>query len=158
MNLRHRAMALLVGYILGLASVGLILRFGPTRHQVEVDMIGQLLRDQESAWNRGDLEAFMRGYWNSPELTFRSGDKVVRGYEQTLERYRKRYQQDGAEMGQLTFSDLEIELLSHHEAFATGRWQLRRSKDEPSGLFTLRLRKFPDVGWRIVSDHTSSRE
>ena len=51
--------------------------------------IRQVLEKQVEAWNRQDLDAFMQGYWHSPELTFFSGATENRGWEAALERYRK---------------------------------------------------------------------
>ena len=117
--------------------------------------IRQVLDEQVKAWNKGDLVGFMKGYWKSPELTFSSGKDHTKGWQQTLERYRKRYQGEGREMGKLSFSDLVVTPLGPDSAFVRGRWQLVRSKDKPGGLFTLIFRRFPE-GWRIVHDHTSS--
>ena len=117
--------------------------------------IRAVLDRQVEAWNRRDLEGFMQGYWHSPDLTFYSGGTVVAGWEPTLERYRKRYQSAGNEMGKLEFLDLKIELLGPASAFVRGRYRLKMSSSEPGGLFTLTFRKFAD-GWKIVHDHTSS--
>ena len=117
--------------------------------------VRKVLDDQVKAWNRGDIEGFMAGYWKSPELTFSSGGEQTKGWDATLERYRKRYKGEGKEMGTLTFSDLSVQILSGDCAFIRGRFQLVRSKDKPSGLFTLVLKRFPE-GWRIIHDHTSS--
>jgi len=117
--------------------------------------IRHVLDDQAAAWNRGDLEGFLRGYWRSPELTFYSGGAVTSGWDATLERYRARYQSGGREMGKLTFSELEIHLLSAEAAWVGGHWRLEmKNGDQPGGLFTLVFRNFPE-GWRIVHDHTS---
>jgi ketosteroid isomerase-like protein len=117
-----------------------------------------LLDAQVSAWNRGDLEAFMAGYWRSPELVFCSGATVTKGWDATLERYRKRYQAEGREMGRLTFDAIDVMALGEDAAFARGAYRLRlRDGSEPNGLFTLVLRRFPD-GFRIVHDHTSAAE
>jgi beta-aspartyl-peptidase (threonine type) len=116
--------------------------------------VRQVLRDQEAAWNRGDLDGFMAGYWKSPELTFFSGGKVTRGWQATLERYRQKYQADGQEMGKLSFSDLAVERVGPDACVVRGRFTLKRSKDMPTGLFTLVVRRLPE-GWRIVHDHTS---
>jgi beta-aspartyl-peptidase (threonine type) len=117
-----------------------------------------LLDAQVSAWNRGDLEAFMAGYWRSPELVFCSGATVTKGWDATLERYRKRYQAEGREMGRLAFDSIEVMALGEDAAFARGAYRLRlRDGSEPNGLFTLVLRRFPD-GFRIVHDHTSAAE
>jgi ketosteroid isomerase-like protein len=116
--------------------------------------IQAVLDRQAEAWNRHDLESFMQGYWNSPDLTFYSGAIAVSGWETTINRYRQRYQSDGTEMGQLEFSDLKIELLGPNAAFVRGRWRLQMSSGEQGGLYTLIFHKLED-GWKIVHDHTS---
>src|SRR6266849_3753416 len=116
--------------------------------------IRALLEAQQAAWNRGDIEAFMVGYWKSDRTEFVGADGVERGWQAVLERYRRRYPNRQA-MGKLTFSDLEITMLAPNAAFILGRWQLEREKDRPGGVFTLIARNFPE-GWRIIHDHTSS--
>jgi ketosteroid isomerase-like protein len=116
--------------------------------------IRTVLEEQDVAWNRGDLDGFMKGYWNSPDLSFYSAANKTRGWQATLERYQKKYKSEGKEMGKLTFSELDIELLGPTSAVVRGRWHLKMSKEEPHGLFTLIFKRFPE-GWRIVHDHTS---
>jgi beta-aspartyl-peptidase (threonine type) len=117
-----------------------------------------VLDAQVEAWNRGDLEAFMAGYWRSPDLVFCSGATVTRGWDETLARYRKRYQSEGREMGRLRFDGLEILPLGADAALARGAWRLHlKDGTEPHGLFTLLLRRL-DGAWRVVHDHTSSGE
>lgn len=108
---------------------------------------------QVAAWNAGDIEGFMRGYWNSPELVFVSSDNVTRGWQPTIDRYRKNYD-SRAKMGTLTFSDLQINVLSKDAAVVLGSWALAREKDNPKGKFTLVFRKIKN-SWVIVHDHTS---
>lgn len=115
--------------------------------------IRRVMDDQAAAWNRGDIEAFMAGYWRSDKLVFVSGDKVTRGWQQTLDNYKRSYD-TRAKMGTLTFSDLEFSILSKNAAIVLGSWALKRETDNPKGKFTLTFRKFKD-GWRIVMDHTS---
>jgi len=118
--------------------------------------IRKLLEQQVAAWNRHDLEAFMSGYWHSPELTFFSGGTTTKGWEPTIQRYQQKYQANGAAMGKLEFSDLDVVQLAPKAAFATGHWHLTMPDGKhPEGLFTLVLRNFPE-GWRIVHDHTSA--
>lgn len=120
--------------------------------------IKHLLVSQVKAWNQGDLQGFMSGYWHSPELTFFSGATVSSGWQAALQRYQNRYQGTGKEMGRLEFQDLNIDLLGPRAAVVTGKWQLTMSDGKtPHGLFTLILKKLQD-GWRIVHDHTSSAE
>lgn len=117
-----------------------------------------LLDAQVAAWNRGDLESFMAGYWRSPELVFCSGATVTKGWDATFARYRKRYQSDGREMGRLRFDAVEVFPLGADAAFARGAYRLRmKDGSEPHGLFTLVLRRYPE-GLRIVHDHTSAAE
>ena len=120
--------------------------------------VERVLRAQQAAWNRHDLDGFMAGYWNSPELTFFSGALEHQGWQATLERYRGKYASPGHEMGKLEYSGLRIEMLGAEAAFVRGAWQLTLPDGKmPHGLFTLVLRKFPE-GWRIVHDHTSAAE
>src|ERR1700687_1473178 len=85
------------------------------------DNVRQVLDSQVAAWNKGDLKGFMAGYWKSEKLTFFSGDKIEHGWQATYERYQKRYQAEGREMGKLTFSELEIEMLGSDTALGRGR-------------------------------------
>ena len=120
--------------------------------------IERVLRKQQEAWNRHDLEGFMAGYWNSQELTFFSGAKEHDGWQATIDRYLATYGSPGHEMGKLEFSGLQIEPLGSDSAFVRGSWQLTMSDGKtPHGLFTLVFRKFPP-GWKIVHDHTSAAE
>jgi ketosteroid isomerase-like protein len=117
--------------------------------------IKHLLVSQIEAWNNGNLQGFMAGYWHSPDLTFFSGTTVTKGWEPTLQRYQQRYRGEGKEMGQLQFQDLNIDLLGRRGAVVTGKWQLTMSDGKkPGGLFTLVFKRLPG-GWRIVHDHTS---
>ena len=108
---------------------------------------------QAQAWNSGDIQGYMQGYWKSDSLLFTSGGTIQRGWKATLEKYKHSYDTK-EKMGKLDFSDLEIYLLSPTSAWVLGHWELQRTTDHPSGVFTLILRKFPD-GWKIIHDHTS---
>jgi ketosteroid isomerase-like protein len=116
--------------------------------------IRAVLDAQRDAWNRGDLEGYMDGYDRSPQTEFVSGDTITRGWQTVLDRYKKNYN-SREKMGVLTFSDLEITILSKDAALVLGRWRLKRANDEPHGTFSLVFRK-TKAGWRIVHDHTSS--
>jgi beta-aspartyl-peptidase (threonine type) len=122
----------------------------------QVAAIRAMLHAQVAAWNRGDLEGFMAGYWQSDRLTFFSGGSKTTGWQAMLDRYRKSYQSEGREMGQLEFVDLDIHLLGRRGAFARGGWELRTSKGQQGGPFTLVLRKTKQ-GWKVIHDHTSAR-
>jgi beta-aspartyl-peptidase (threonine type) len=118
--------------------------------------IGKVLDAQVASWNKGDLLGFMEGYWRSPDLRFFSGNNKTQGWQATLDRYRKKYQGEGKEMGKLTFSELDITVLGADHALVRGRWQVVLPEGTSRGLFTLIFRKTAASGWRIIHDHTSS--
>lgn len=117
------------------------------------DQIVAILSEQQAAWNRGDMDSFMKSYWNSPELTFAGSSGVTRGWQSVLARYRANYS-DRQAMGQLDFSEWEVHPLGKDAALVLGRWHLARSSNELGGIFTLVFQRFPG-GWRIIHDHTS---
>ena len=120
--------------------------------------IEQVIRMQQDAWNRGDLEGFMQGYWQSPELTFFSGGKENHGWQAALDRYKAAYASPGHAMGKLEFANLRVEMLGADAAFVRGEYHLTMPDGKtPHGLFTLIFRKFPD-GWKIVHDHSAAAE
>ena len=124
-----------------------------------------VLHAQQDAWNRGDLEGFLRGYERSPDLLFTSGGKVRRDFEATRARYRARYL--GASAGAArsaqapanTMGTLELEVrnvrgLGRDGAIVIGRWRLSATPEAGAGVFSLAFLRTRD-GWRIVHDHTS---
>ena len=129
---------------------------------VDRDTIVRVLTDQTAAWNRGDLDGFMDGYWHDQRLTFTSGDRVEHGWEDTRDRYLKKYWAPGmrpSDRGKLAFEELQIEELSPTAAIVRGRYVLTLSaaREPATGRFTLVFQKFSN-GWKITSDHTSAAE
>ncbi len=125
----------------------------PETQRVDRAAIADVLKAQESAWNRGDVESFLQGYWHSPELTFSGAGGITRGWDAVLARYKEHYP-DRSAMGRLEFSGLEIRFLGQDAALVLGNWHLERQKGGIGGVFSLVFEKFPE-GWRIVHDHTS---
>ena len=130
-----------------------ITSFAQSRDEKIKADIRRVMDDQVAAWNRGDIDGFMQGYWNSPLMTFVSGDNVRRGWQETLDSYKRNYN-TREKMGVLTFSELEIEILSKDSAKVLGRWKVAHEPKDDQGRFTLIFRKFK-TGWKIVHDHTS---
>jgi beta-aspartyl-peptidase (threonine type) len=118
--------------------------------------ITAVLNRQQAAWNRGDVDAFLLGYWHSPELTFSGSSGVSRGWDGVMARYKKNYP-DQAAMGHLDFSELEYRFLGPDAALVLGRWHLNRDKGDAGGVFSLVWQRLPE-GWKIIHDHTSSVE
>ncbi len=117
-----------------------------------------VLAVQRDAWNRGDLEAFMQGYWKSDEIRFAGGDKFNYGWQATLKSYQKGYP-DQAAMGKLDFDLLEVREISPDVVYVFGKWHLTRAGDAPDkaphGLFTLIVER-KDGAWVVTRDHTSA--
>ena len=135
----------------GLFALLILMAFSASA--VPTDDISQVIQEQEAAWNRGDLDGYMQGYWNNDKMRFVSGDKFRYGWESTLAAYKKNYP-DKATLGILKFTIKDIKMLSNYAAMVVGRWQLTRAKDQPHGVFTLLVEKIDDR-WVITHDHTS---
>lgn len=156
MLIRLRTVFLIAGFALLLVLSWSVHLLGTPDKARDADMksINEVLNAQQSAWNRGDVDAFLIGYWRSPELTFSGGNGVSRGWDGVLARYKKSYPNHAA-MGQLEFSDLEFRFLGPDAALVLGQWHLKRESGDIGGVFTLVWQKFPD-GWKIIHDHTSA--
>ncbi|RLD42026.1 MAG: DUF4440 domain-containing protein, partial [Bacteroidetes bacterium] len=128
----------------------------PSTDEAAKKEINQILLEQQNGWNNGSIKAYMQGYQKSDSLRFASGGNVSYGWKTTLDRYLKGYP-DKSTMGKLTFSEIDIKIISENSALVFGKWELEREQDHPWGLFTLVFR-LTDNGWRIVHDHTSSGE
>ncbi len=113
----------------------------------------EVLEKQRGAWNKGDVEAYMQGYWKNDSLLFVGKSGPTYGWQQTLDNYKRGYP-DRSAMGFLTFGIKKVDFLAKDKAFVLGSWNLKREKDEPKGYFTLLLRKI-NGQWKVVVDHSS---
>lgn len=120
----------------------------------EVQRIQQMLNEQAGAWNRGDLEKFIRAYDDDGRLVFIGSSGVIRSPRELKEKYEKKYGEGKSEFGTLSFSEVQVELLAKNVARAYGRWAVQQKADNPSGWFSLILYK-TGKGWRIIHDHSS---
>jgi ketosteroid isomerase-like protein len=112
-----------------------------------------ILEKQDAAWNRGDIDAFMEGYWESDSLKFIGKSGVTYGYTNTLNNYKKGYP-DTAAMGKLSFHIIKVEKLSTRYYSVVGKWFLKRSIGDVGGHYTLLFRRIKGK-WVIVQDHSS---
>ncbi|MCF3111092.1 DUF4440 domain-containing protein [Niabella sp. CC-SYL272] len=119
----------------------------------DIQKIQAVMEQQTTAWNQGNLEAFMDTYWKSDSLLFVSKQGVTYGWQQTLDRYRRSYPSRD-EMGQLKFTLLKIQSLETGFYNVVGKWQLSRKMGDLSGHFTLLLKKIAG-SWKIIQDHSS---
>ncbi len=123
------------------------------KHASDVQAIRAVMQTQQDAWNRGDLEAFMQGYWKSDSLRFIGSRGLTYGWQATLDNYKKGYPNRDA-MGTLRFDIISVEILSRRSAFVIGKWSLARKAGDLSGHYTLLWRKIGGK-WVIVADHSS---
>lgn len=126
--------------------------FGHSQSKQE-NAIRELMAKQTEAWNRGDLEKFMVGYWENDSLMFVGKSGVTYGWKNTLENYKKGYP-DVAAMGMLEFTLIKIKRLSSKYYHVTGKWFLKRSIGDVGGHFTLLFQKIRG-NWVIIADHSS---
>lgn len=115
--------------------------------------IRQILDEQTKAWNKGDIESFMKGYWENDSLMFIGKSGVTYGWTNTLNNYKKGYP-DTAAMGKLTFNILVVKRLSPEYYHIVGKWHLTRSIGDLNGHYTLLFRKIKGK-WVIIADHSS---
>ncbi len=121
----------------------------------QMEQIKKLLYQQQQDWNNGDIDAFMEVYWKSEDLQFGGATGITKGWQQTLDNYKKRYP-DKATMGTLTFNIKDMTKHSRKVMSLTGSWDLKREMGDIGGHFLLIWRKIKG-DWRIVVDHTSAR-
>jgi ketosteroid isomerase-like protein len=131
----------------------ILLLYACTSYSQDKQAIVKVLDVQSIAWNKGDIDGFMQGYWQSDSLLFVGKGGPGYGWQNTLSHYKKTYP-DKAAMGQLTFHILKVNVLDTTNAFVLGSWHLQREKDALGGYFTLWFKKIKGE-WKIVCDHTS---
>lgn len=125
-----------------------------TASREQLDVVKVLLT-QQAAWNKGDIDAFVQTYKNSPD-TLMVTHQISHGFAGLVEEYRRDYPSKAA-MGTLTFSELEARPLDASFAIVVGKYHLERGKKEggnAEGVFSVVLEK-TDKGWKIVLDHTT---
>ena len=118
----------------------------------EHPQIRAVLDAQAQAWNRGDLDGFMQGYWKSDEVVFATPEGETHGWQEVIDRYRRRYP-DAAAMGRLSFDRITIARKDDSEAEASGTYRVQRDNETRSGRFFLTFRLI-NGAWVIVRDYT----
>jgi len=134
-------------------SVCLFLAVAAGAQSTDETSIRQLLDQQTAAWNRGDIDRFMDGYWENDSLMFIGKSGVTYGWTNTLNNYKRGYP-DTAAMGKLRFELLTVKRLSDEYYFVVGKWFLQRSIGNIGGHYNLLFRKI-NGKWVIVADHSS---
>ncbi len=140
-------MKIIFAFILCLASLTVV-----AQSRDETALL-KVLDEQNSAWNRGDIHSFMKGYWENDSLMFVGKSGVTYGWTNTLNNYKKGYP-DTAAMGKLTFTNIKVKKLSKKYYFIVGKWYLKRSIGDVSGHYNLLMEKI-NGRWVIIADHSS---
>ena len=144
---------ILLGALLALAPLTQDADEDPTAAS-PIESIEKLLTAQVQSWNNKDLAGFMSTYWKSPKLTFSAGGTTTKGWQETFDRYKKKYPPE--KMGTLNFDKLEVSKLSDEIALVLGNWNLNwTDKPDAKGNFSIVLKKM-DGHWKIIHDHSSS--
>jgi ketosteroid isomerase-like protein len=140
-----KKISMLLVFVLGLST----LVFADAKSEII-----PLLKEQDAAWSKGDLDGFMKYYDSSSELVFMGSTGPVRSAQTLKDYYDKKYKKGAGDFGKLTFSDLEVEELAPGLARAWGKWLVEQKDQKLSGWFTLIWKKTA-AGWRIIHDHSS---
>lgn len=130
-----------------------ILAISTIAQSADEKSIRSILAQQTIAWNDGNKEAFMQGYWQSDSLMFIGKSGITYGWQKTLDNYKKNYP-DTASMGKLNFDLLSVKPVAANYFFVVGKWHLTRSIGDVGGVFTLLFRKIKNQ-WVIIADHSS---
>jgi len=137
-----------------LLLTALLFSFSSFAQTNDEQQIRSILAAQSEYWNKGDIENFMKGYWNNDSLMFIGKSGITYGYNNTLENYKKGYPNRDA-MGTLTFPFIQLKRVSTDAYFVIGQWHLARPKEgDVGGHYTLLFRKIKGK-WVIVADHSS---
>ncbi|MCA6073887.1 YybH family protein [Fulvivirga sedimenti] len=151
--MKHKGILLIVIWLLLLARPDMHAQLAPVSI-ADKQAISDVMTAQQNAWNKGNIEVFMEGYWKSDSLLFVGATGPIYGWQTTLTNYLERYP-DRTSMGELNFEISEIRILEQDHARLLGKFHLKRTIGDVSGYFTLIFYRFPD-GWKIISDQTSA--
>ncbi|MGC8749895.1 YybH family protein [Hydrotalea sp.] len=131
----------------------LFITYLPAQTTKATKAITEILQRQENAWNNGNLDDFMLGYWQNDSLQFIGKNGPVYGYKTTLKNYKNHYSTKAA-MGHFTSTILQMKPLGKKFYYVTGKWQLDRTIGNVEGYYTLLFQKI-NGQWVIISDHSS---
>ncbi|WP_418511017.1 YybH family protein [Corallibacter sp.] len=125
--------------------------FSQSKFQKDEAAIRNVLNSQIKAWNNHDLETFMQGYWKNDSLKFYSGNNVKKGWQKTLDNYKKGYPTKD-HTGELKFTIKSISPIEENSYYVMGQYHLKRSvSGNAEGTFLIVFKKI-DGHWKIIAD------
>tara|TARA_Y100000815_G_scaffold248529_1_gene249707 strand:- start:419 stop:853 length:435 start_codon:yes stop_codon:yes gene_type:complete len=110
----------------------------------------EIMAQQEKAWSDGNIEGFMQGYWKSDSLTYYSGGRITKGWQTTLDNYKKGYPNKDY-TGTLNFTIDQITQINDGAYYVMGQYHLKRKVGDANGTFMIIFKKIDGV-WKIVAD------
>ncbi|WP_394974223.1 YybH family protein [uncultured Croceitalea sp.] len=116
--------------------------------------ITAVLTAQQEAWDNYDIETFMEGYWKSEELKFYGAGGVIKGWQSTLERYKKSYPSK-EHFGKLRFVLNDISRINDDSYYVLGEYYLTREVGDTHGIFMLIVKNI-NGEWKIIADTSAT--
>lgn len=110
----------------------------------------KVMKVQEIAWSENDLEGFMKGYIKSDSLKFFGKSGLTKGWQQTLDNYKKGYPTKD-HSGTLNFEIIDISRIEDQSYWVMGKYFLNRKVGDANGVFLIIFKKI-DGKWKIVAD------
>lgn len=132
------------------ADVGDVTVVESTDYDTAKTAIFKVMKDQEIAWNNGDLEGFMQGYWKSDSLKFYGSNGLTKGWQNTLDNYKRGYPTK-AETGTLNFVINDISRIENDNFWVMGEYHLKREVGDANGVFIIIFKRINNE-WKIVAD------
>lgn len=121
-----------------------------TTESQDKEAILAVMKTQEIAWSQNNLEGFMQGYWKSDSLKFYGRSGLTKGWQQTLDNYKKGYPSK-EHSGTLNFTINDISKIDDGSYWVMGQYFLKRSVGDAEGVFMIIFKKINGV-WKIVAD------
>jgi len=103
----------------------------------------KVMKDQEIAWSNNDLEGFMKGYIKSDSLKFYGKGGLTKGWQQTLDNYKKGYPTK-QHSGTLTFTVNDISKIENDSYWVMGEYFLSREVGDANGVFMIIFKNILD--------------
>ena len=140
----------------GMASVAIMLAAPAVAHPPEKHQVEAAMTASAAGWNKGDVNAFMAVYSDTPATSFVTKEGLLRGKAAMTARYKARYSfDDPAKRGVLSFKTLDFRLLDPTHALYIGQYLLTYPGGRTAtGPTTLMFAKEAG-GWKIIADHSS---
>lgn len=132
------------------ADVGDVTVAESTDYNTAKTAILKVMKGQEIAWNKGDLEGFMQGYWKSDSLKFYGSNGLTKGWQNTLDNYKRGYPTK-AEIGTLNFVINDISRIENDNFWVMGEYHLKREVGDADGIFIIIFKNI-NGEWKIVAD------